>query len=466
MFDIKGGETVVFSKEHRTDAAKFAMEINSGKKAIVEAIKAFFSLRVSIVANEKTKNHIKDCKEKVDIALNKNLVDRVITPQGFDARVKRGKAMDYERQAVIRTWPFKGIMHPGHAALSVKNDLECDDGHTYISWWPSDSRMSGITNHFSSNSRVGELMTVREGYSSKGYVNDKYDELSDRARVKLKNGASTRERQKPLSSSIDRDDDATDESPWGVSADKIYIPLLGSNKLKGEKNKTFFTVFGLHEGKMDLFWKTIENAERENEAKYTAKYKMFSKHKSCVGMVLTALEQGGANFFIDNLWPSKTSANPNYLHKKCIKLQERIDGLNDKSSAILKSFHEKFQQLSEKEANKAKNKELRTTVVEIRKKLDRYPDEKTTREMRSLYNKFDKIVTLAGEGKLTLSELTPINIKIVEEMTKLRESNVKWTDNTEIDFLFLSAFRKVCDLMKKAYKTENALYEDLNDSLD
>ncbi len=466
MFDIKGGETVIFTKKHRTDAAKFAIEINSGKKAIIEAIKAFFSLRVAIVANEKAESYIKECKEKVDTALNKNLVDRVITPQGFDARIKRGKAMDYERQAVIRTWPFKGIMSPGHAAVSVKNNLEYDDAHTYISWWPSTTRLRGAANHFSSDTRIGQLITSRRGASSDSYMQDKYDELSDRARDKLTEGSDPRERQKVLARPDDltMDEDNKDQQPWGVSADKVYLPLVGTNQDK-QTEEEFFSVFGLHEAKMDLFWKNIENAEDEDSDKYAAKYKMLSKNHSCVGMALTALEQGGAELFIKKIWPSRTSANPNYMHGLAIKLQERLDTLNEKSQNLLDAYEEQTETLDKKD-KKTTEKELRSVITQIRDKLEKYPNEPTTTEIKNIYRHFNRILKMAQQGKLNLSSMTPHLISIVEKITFFRENSEKWRDNKAMDLLFLCAYKKTCELMEKTYKTETERYNQLRESLD
>ena len=297
---LESGQRVCFREGHRIDAAKLAFNLNKDKKsALIHAVKAFCSLSVTVQPHAKNENYLKAFTEKMELPEGKAIVDRITTAAGFDTQRKRGEATAFSRQAVIRTWPYKGTHHPGHAALSVKNDIEYDDLHTYMSWWPSPKKLPGIIRRAITETSLGDVFMKQLGHSNSRYLYDKYDSLSDRAkqqliqsleaREKIDAGEKTkdnyikaalglpRERQKQLSESIESTEDLNgsdqststeDTKTWGTAADKVYIPLMGKNSYTDDSDKHFFSMFGLQEGKMNYFWKKIENREEQGHAYY------------------------------------------------------------------------------------------------------------------------------------------------------------------------------------------------------
>ena len=139
--------------------------------------------KVSIPSETRDKSYLKKASDLVSKCDNKGIACRVITPYGFDNLAKRGEAQAFVNQCVIRTWPYKNVSHPGHAALSIKNGENEEYSHSYVSWWASDESESGVAN--TKSGTKGELLNRVYGYSQINYLQDKYCEMSDRARGKL-----------------------------------------------------------------------------------------------------------------------------------------------------------------------------------------------------------------------------------------------------------------------------------------
>lgn len=343
------GSTVKFKGNIFTaakSAVKFSCELNKGCKDLFkEALKAFLTRKVTIPTKNKNHLYLSRANELISSYREKNIAFRIITPLGFDEIEKRGMAQDYIDQCIIRTWPYKSISHPGHAALSVKSGEGEKHAHTYVSWWASEESTPGRIN--TKTGTKGELLNKVYGYSQINYLQDKYCEMSDRARSKLaaakyalekvKSGNFTkdelsaaevklREKQKSLPK--------WGEDAFGVSADKVYIPPQGVNRNK-KTGEYLYNIFGLNRKEMENEWAEVQKQEMAG----VATYKMISNEENCAGMVLRVLKKGGSDIYIDNKKLSFFVNTANNVHRYAIQLQQKIDSLNEMANKLGSNFY-------------------------------------------------------------------------------------------------------------------------------
>ncbi|MGI9277093.1 MAG: hypothetical protein ACR2PT_19885 [Endozoicomonas sp.] len=222
---------------------------------------------------------------------------------------------------MIRTWPFTGTFHPGHASISLKetsaNKKTAD--HTYLSWWPiykSESFREKVIEKLGLDPLVYQKAKMQMSYKV-----DKFDELSNRAEELLEAGRTPRPRQVYIPST----------KRWGVQADKVYVPFSGPNRNTVTGREVFY-LFGLDQQKMASYTEYL----RDSAASGQEKYGILSAN-NCSGMVLKALRKGGANSYIrtdDALFVT----DPNNVHLIAIRLQERVDGLNEKANYLFRQL--------------------------------------------------------------------------------------------------------------------------------
>lgn len=94
-----------------------------------------------------------------------------------------GDAKPLARQMVFRSWECRGLDHPGHASLTIKNQADADAGrHVYehVSWWPN--QRLGSKEHFD---RI-------KPKTLDGYRIDKRSEISSATEQRLREGDAAR----------------------------------------------------------------------------------------------------------------------------------------------------------------------------------------------------------------------------------------------------------------------------------
>ena len=454
--EIKGGDVLVFSNNNRLEAFKMARRIDKEKKSLFNAMKSFLNLKVTIPKDYSSEGNIPKALEgEISSAINKKIIDRVITVTGFDTAHKRGQAQNFNRQAVIRTWPFLGILHSGHAALSIKDDTDPNDKeHTYISRWPYVKKGKSLLNSLPANSTAAELLSIQSVTSSRDYKEDKYALISDNTRAKLKNGEfSPRERQKILNSPI-RLKDTIDSKPWGVSSDKVYLPLIGENTSKDNDEGSFFTLFGLNEGKMKLYWQKIGNDEEDETT--APSYQMLNKKSNCSGVVIEALKQGGAEFYSSKL-NKALYYTPNFLHKRAMEIQGRVDDLNTKLDALNKAYKHMAQNRIYDDIDEMDFYEV---LTELGKVLSSNKGAPKHGQVTEIYSELVRVRKAISSKAPSMGVITPQAIKIVDQLFKLRSSK-DYEKGSFLDFTLLKACNNLSEIGEAIYKAESQLHEDL-----
>ncbi|HFK3790567.1 TPA: virulence factor [Escherichia coli] len=251
-----------------------------------------------------------------------------------------GTAKNLERHLVLRCWNYEGANHWGHTSVSVKNNMKPEPSHMYLSWYP-------LTD---STKITSEYFSGRPGTSTDSYRKDKLNMLSDRTIQRLNAGEEYKKtnehgiaktdinRKDALYPRANQKKDITHDS-WGVSANKIYIPLRGENKSKD--GDTVYNLFGLDESKLSSFiCKKRGGAFRRTEI-----YKLISKSQNCAGMALDVLKAGNAEAYVP-LPKIKLVANPNDAYKYAYKVMDRIEQLNNTHKSIIKNFDAKIDMMT------------------------------------------------------------------------------------------------------------------------
>jgi hypothetical protein len=173
------------------------------------------------------------------------------------------KDREFDREVTVYVWRFRGVDHPGHAAVKLTGVPGRDKA--YISWWPGGGgkqckgKRAGIhgnyhkdmTSEISPNvtSRLGKDLQPRRGQRQVVYG---YDALHER-----------------------------DLKRWGQEADeKIKLPGRGATGVE----------FGLDLVRMYEWWQVFQHCPHP-------RYKFASKHSNCSGVAAAALRVGGADQF-------------------------------------------------------------------------------------------------------------------------------------------------------------------------
>ncbi len=174
--------------------------------------------------------------------------------------------------------------------------------HVYISWFPGGDGVGSIKSMF--KSMRGERMEFRDDMDS---------EMSERVQDRLASGEITpRPGQVYMQDAYGMRQEYSDE--WGQEPDYVIsVPALGvSNRY-----------WGVSTSKMWNWW-------REFSDDVEAEYKMISKSKSCAGVALRALAEGGAEAF-RGLPKNKIYALPNEVAHYAVDLRAAIVDFNTRT---------------------------------------------------------------------------------------------------------------------------------------
>ncbi|EFS4539112.1 virulence factor, partial [Shigella flexneri] len=284
------------------------------------------SAESAFAAYEAAKNSIQHSFTGRDIKLMLNTAERF---HGI------GTAKNLERHLVFRCWGNRGITHLGHTSISIKNNLLQEPTHTYLSWYPG--------GNVTKDTEINYLFEKRSGYSVDTYKQDKLNMISDQTAERLDAGQEVRNL---LNSKQDQNNNKKIFFPranqkkdpygyWGVSADKVYIPLSGDNKTKD--GKISHNLFGLDETNMSKFiCKKKADAFRQ-----LANYKLISKSENCAGMALNVLKAGNSEIYFP-LPDVKLVATPNDVYAYANKVRQRIESLNQSYNEIMKYIESDF----------------------------------------------------------------------------------------------------------------------------
>lgn len=243
----------------------------------------------------------------------------------------QGDAKPLARQVVFRSWECKGMDHPGHASVTIKNKIDVNANkhvQEHISWWPFSDAQGG---------QIGRLFGQRQGGSLGSYREDKQEEVSSRTAQKLSDGEDARQQlgtagYKAASQDLmakaqyypRAEQKRTRDGGWGVSARKVYLPMMGRNKEVAASGKTAkFVLFGLNEKAILHEARHVKQEAAEGRIGYT----LASTEENCASMALRMLRAGGAENFVP-FSASWVTEDPNKAHAYAERLQARMDSLN------------------------------------------------------------------------------------------------------------------------------------------
>lgn len=245
-----------------------------------------------------------------------------------------GDAKPLARQMVFRSWECRGLDHPGHASLTIKNQADADAGrHVYehVSWWPN--QRLGSKEHFD---RI-------EPKTLDGYRIDKRSEISSATEQRLREGDAARRKILADGFKYANQDERHDalffpragqkldkDAEWGLSARKVYFPAIGFNHDRRDTHRPrAFVLFGLNEAAMLRDARTVKEGAKSGELKY----RMISKKENCASMALRVLRAGGAEHFVPYT-AAWISEDPNHAHAYALAVQARIDALNQRRADV------------------------------------------------------------------------------------------------------------------------------------
>ncbi|WCH23626.1 type III secretion system effector BopA family protein [Aeromonas salmonicida] len=251
----------------------------------------------------------------------------------------QGDAKPLARQVVFRTWDYKGIFHPGHSSVTIKNKMDADAHrhvHEHVSWLPrsyDEGKLSG-------------MLKSTKGNSHSTYQNDKIIEMSDRTAHKLNAGEAAREQWSRMGKDASpsliaeakyrprTEQKRTTQGSWGTSARKVYLPMIGHNKdVAASDRNAKFVLFGLNEKAILRDARHVKDEAHEGHIGYT----MCSTKENCASMALRMLLAGGAENFVP-FSASWITEDPNKAHAYAQRLQSRIDNLNRQVADIRKHY--------------------------------------------------------------------------------------------------------------------------------
>ena len=422
----------VFRTAGRLKAAGIAHDLaisrgKNKKKALKQSVNAFLGRPIRVSCEELQDTRLAHIEQQLARCHQNKLLNRVTTLCGVDPVRRRGQSKSLARQTIVRTWPYKGLKHPGHATLSIK-DRSPDRArpkHVYFSWWPS-RRINSRLNNVLGKLGLDEL-TTKTARNASAYILDKRDEMGLRTQARLISGAGHHDelenygdtfseadkeiaKKKPLKPRV-RQVQLRGTHLWGVQADKVYLPMIGPNTDLND-DKPAFSVFGLNEAKMERF--TRKQAKLAEEGKAT--YEMGSPLNSCSGMIRQALKEGGAEHYIktNDAW---FVPDPNMVHAMAVRLQEKVDGLNAKAEALTEAFTEQRGEMVDSGVVTSQWSGIPGSLAFVPKwQASLFPGipPHTKRQIDAV----KKAITGFDGTDITLDKLVPGTIKLVEALEK------------------------------------------------
>ncbi|TYT75927.1 hypothetical protein [Desulfobotulus mexicanus] len=236
----------------------------------------------------------------------------------------------FENEAALYIWPYKGINHPGHAAIAIraldKNDIKEPLISAYISWWPEGG----------DDDKVG-LFNIRPAKPHSDYFSDKYAEMGPDTSEALRAGTKQIDPKR-----FQKKSENKHGIPYFVvTANKKYnLPGFGTKRISSQKsdevedkfdNIAFrpklaigeYSLWGLALNKMAFWWYKFCTEEKHG-------YRFVSTKLNCSGVVMQCLLEGCADAYIDIKSP-KMYITPNDVDKACMELVKKIDCLNIES---------------------------------------------------------------------------------------------------------------------------------------
>lgn len=307
----------------RDYADKLRVENKNAFSAFLLALKNCFNKDEKIVQCIREKMNVEG-----QVPLNKRSIETMLTM----AHRFHGVGMAKKAQiptAVFRFWPYENRQHLGHASMSLKHPSQPSQDK-YFSW--------GIASPYEMVDRTDVLKSFPADKTSGTYREDKCGQLADRTRKRLEDGERARKivkkhkgkghtqllkqagfqpraRQKK-----DKDGD------WGVSAQKVYLPIIGKEYSYG---KEATLLFGLNEKAICKTWQDVDKGVNDGSLRYRA----ISTKQNCSAMVARLLMAGGADAFVPYRAPWLYE-DPNSLYDYTIRVQEKIDRLNEQYHQI------------------------------------------------------------------------------------------------------------------------------------
>ena len=428
---------------------------NDKKKARREAVIAFIGRKVKIRAEVIALDCNADLRNEIRKIKTKKLARRITTVEGFDATPKRGSAQNCDRVIVFRTWPGKG-RSSGHTSMAIKSQEKrflkqagktvVSDKSLPFSWTPDSTEkqqqrtpeMKVHKQQFASvDSRYktdkSRMMGAKTG-ARLMIGNDHLEEAQERYKDKLSDIEMIQAEANPIENPTPRQKQISGDEHWGLSADKVYVPVYGkaTNKVTGLPR---FNMFGLDELKMRQHVHEMKGKVEAGE--------VFYEKNSSTEKTLELARSGGMDFFVDSQRsPLRDTVS---FHDLTIELQERVDTLNNMTRELInvgnqledrpdrESYFHRFSNRNNKHVTEVglKTKPFRRMrseeVIEhlkkqLKKREESLNSEKSidTQINHTLAVIIEKLEIIDGmRGKLF--EIMPHSIILVEELNRLRE---------------------------------------------
>ena len=450
-----------FTKQQRREAAGLAYDLarekgKGHKTALLKSAKAFLTRSLTIASDEVSAQRFSGLRSRVLRMVEKKVISRVVTQGGYDPVRRRGQAINYGRRAIIRTWPFKGPGHPGHASLSSQElaTSKKKKKHMYLSWWP-DYDYKSIFKKVLSKFRLDPFLS-QFAKSKSLYYEDKISELSDRTIARLMVGADSEKSLKNYPSLSKFDKDYLTANPlqprarqapirgtslWGRQSDKVYVPFMGTNKLM-DSDQERFVLFGLEEQKMDAFIDSMLQDSETGKQQYS-----FYGSNNCSGVVIKALKAAGADCFVKLGAKALFLPTPNSTHRLAIDLQERVEALNSKADQLYERYESAMSdpKSSARVLPEGFSPELSVFV----RQWQSSPQTGLTVKMQKAVKKAQDAAGQFGNEEQTVGKLMPKAVALVEAID---EAYAQAEDSETIESLApcLHAFHQARELMKAA----------------
>lgn len=321
---------------------KFCAQFKDEDKKTYEAFIRALSDRYEAQDKNAYLAALEKLKSAGQVPLNQRIINSAIdAAENFHGK---GQAKDMVRNVVIRIWPYKDISHTGHAALSFKDQSSSkisQHTHDYISWDPANLSQYAFLNpiryfgnvegklygSYTEDKTVRIAKRTQERLStgleaSKALANGEYQTELEKSALEKKAEFLPTSRQKEVSL------DGGDSKVFGVSAEKMYMPMIGFNKAKDEDNFSL-TLFGLSHEKMKteqaLFFEEIESGKTQ--------YTLASKTQNCAAIAGRFLKASGSEVF-SNYSSGYISDDPNNVMKYGQKIYQIIDKLNQNVASL------------------------------------------------------------------------------------------------------------------------------------
>ncbi len=295
-----------------------------------------------------------------------------------------GEAKKLQRHAVLRFWPAKkrSTTHPGHASMTTKKGIGHQQCH--ISWWPS----GGISG------KDGTWKPI-DGNISATYHQDKGSEISPLTAQKLNSGEyrpQPRQRRQPVIKGARLTEEMYHNlnlCQWGVSAEKVYLPMLGRAYPKdGGRVRNF--IFGLDDVSIEASWEKVKNGIDDK----SEQYQMVSKTRNCSGMVGRMLEAGGATMFM-KLPKNFLYSDPNTMKDYALNLEEIMAAYNGDAETFLDARDKLYQ---DRLAPYPMDTGNPTPLTTIQERFSQQLQQTRLTSNRNAYGKLAKAMENAGLG--------------------------------------------------------------------